>query len=263
MFEKGLHGFALGSTTRSAGYFDKPLAPVSAVLAGSIGVLAAMGTAHVFYACIPAMLAAAPFGLVAIPIWRARCATRRRERFEIQFQDMLFFLSSSLSAGKSTESAFVESADYLGAQYGRERTELLAELQLFSGKLALREPIERLLADLARRTELDDIRILSEVISISKRSGGNLVEVIQQSVRVLREKMGIRREMETAWASKKLEQRILGISPVLMILMLRGGTDSFMAPMYETLTGRLVMTLALMMIVAGYWLGAHMMRQRI
>ena len=73
----------------------------------------------------------------------------------------------------------------------------------------------------------------------------------------------IRREMETAWAAKKLEQRILCVSPVLLILMLRGGTDSFMAPMYETMAGRLIMTLALMMIVAGYAIGAHMMRQRI
>ena len=248
---------------RPVSYFEKPLAPFPAMLAASCGVMVAMGAAHVFYESLPAMLVAAPFGLAAIPVWRAHCASRRKERFETQFQDMLFFLSASLSAGKSTESAFVESASYLGAQYGREKTELLMELQQFTGKLALREPIERLLADLALRTELEDIRILSEVISISRKCGGNLVEVIQQSVRVLREKMGIRREMETAWAARKLEQRILCVSPVLLILMLRGGTDSFMAPMYETMTGRLIMTLALLMIVAGYAIGARMMRQRI
>lgn len=252
-----------GHQLHAGDYWTRPLRPLDMGVAGVGGVAAAAFVAQVFYASVPAMLLFAPLGMLALPWWQRRCASRRKEQFLLQYQDMLYYLSSALSAGKATESAFTETARYLSAQYGGVETDLLVELRRLSGKIAMREPIEEILADLAKRTGLEDIRSFSEVIAIGRKSGGNLVEIIQQSVRVLREKISIRREMETAWAAKKLEQRILCVSPVLLIFLLRSGTDSFMAPMYETLSGRVIMTLALLLVVAGYALGAFMMRQRL
>jgi Flp pilus assembly protein TadB len=245
----------------AASYWSRPLNLTETVLAGCVGMTLVMFAAQVFYASWTAMLLFAPLGLLAIPWWRQKRADKRREQFLMQYQDMLYYLSSAMSAGKTTESAFAEVSRYLMAQYGGTETDLLLELKRLAAKLAMREPVERILADMAARTGLEDVRQLSEVIAIGRRSGGNLVEILQQSIRVLREKIGIRREMETAWASKKLEQRILCVSPVALIFMLRSGTDSFMAPMYETAAGRLIMTLALLLIIAGYAIGAHMMRQ--
>lgn len=248
---------------KTSDYWDRPLPSGQAAVAGLAGTMSVMLVVYVFYESFTALILLAPLGLLALPVWRKRQAEKRRERFLMQYQDLLYYLSAALSAGKSAETAFVDSASHLSRQYGHADTELCHELGILSGKVGIREPLEVILSDMAERTGLEDVRRLAEVISICRKSGGNLVEVIQQSVRVLREKIHIRREMETAWASKRLEQRILCVSPVFLVLLLKVSGSGFLVPMYETLAGRFLMTVSLLLVVAGYALGAYLMRPRI
>ncbi len=240
-----------------------PLKTHESLLAGLIGMGGAMLVAAVFYRDLAFVLFFAPLGLPAISLYAHKRATDRRELFLLQFRDLLYYLSAALAAGKALEPAFLDATASLSAQYGRGDTILLASLRHVHARMALRQPIETELAALAEETELEDVRSFADVIAVCRRSGGNLVEVMQQSVRVLREKMEIRREMETAWAAKRLEQRILCVSPVFLILLVRLGSGDFMDPMYQTPAGRLMMTLALGLICVGFMIGERIMRAQV
>jgi len=137
------------------------------------------------------------------------------------------------------------------------------ELNLINSRLRLREPIEGLILELAEKTNVEDVGSLADVIGITKRTGGNLVEVMQHSVRILREKIEIRREMETSWAAKKLEQRLLCVSPVFLILIIRAGSGDFLDPLYSTMIGRLIMVTALALIIFGFLIGERLMKVKI
>ena len=215
---------------------------------------------QVFYASLALTLITLPAGLAAIPFWVRRKARHKRERFMLQYRDMLYYLSVSLSAGKALEQAFLDGADALAAQYGSSRCEWTQELRAMAERLQLREPVEQVLGDLATRTGLEEISSFAEVVAISRHAGGNLAEVVRRSVRVLREKIEVQQEMETAWAAKKLEQRLLCVSPVFLVLLVRAGSGDFMGPMYATVSGRFIMTVALALITAGYAIGERIMR---
>ena len=244
-------------------FWNRPMAWQDVLLPAMAGAAFAGFIGYVFYSGLSAVLVAMPLGLAAVPVYGRRRAARERERFVLQFKDLLYYLSVSLSAGKSLESSLKEAARALSGQYGRDDSLLMVELASINRRLEIREPVERLLGELADKTGLEDVRSLADVVSVCRRSGGNLVEVMQQSVHILREKMEICREMETAWAAKKLEQRILCVSPMLLVLMVRMGSGDFMEPMYGTAIGRIVMTVALLMVIAGYCAGERIMRTRI
>ncbi len=244
-------------------FWNRPMAWQDVLLPALVGAAFAGFIGYVFYSGLYAVMFAMPLGLAAVPLHQRKRAARERERFVQQFKDLLYYLSVSLSAGKSLESSLKEAARSLSGQYGRNDSLLMEELGSINRRLEIREPVERLLGELADKTGLEDVRSLADVVSVCRRAGGNLVEVMQQSVHILREKMEICREMETAWAAKKLEQRILCISPVLLVLMVRMGSGDFMEPMYGTAIGRIIMTAALLMVIAGYCAGERIMRTRV
>lgn len=258
----GLKLFA-GLSAPDADFWHRPMGWIEMLLSATIGIALAATVAFVFYADIRFILAAAPFGLLAVPFRKEQRAQRKRERFILQFKDMLYYLSVSLSAGKSLESSLSDAEGALLSQYGREDTELMAELDAMNSRLGLREPVERVLSELAEKTGMEDVRSFADVVAVCRRSGGNLVEVMQHSVRILREKMEISREMETAWAAKRLEQRILCVSPVFLVLLIRLGSGDFMEPMYNTPAGRVIMTVALGLVAVGFAVGERIMKVRI
>ena len=244
-------------------FWHHPMGWWELLLSAAAGMAFAATVAFIFYSDFRFVLAAVPLGLLAIPLRKQQRVQRRRERFILQFKDMLYYLSVSLSAGKSLETSLSDAAVALVSQYGSEDTELLAELDAMNSRIRLREPVERVLAELAEKTGMEDVRSFSDVVAVCRRSGGNLVEVMQHSVRILREKMEISREMETTWAAKRLEQRILCVSPVFLVLLIRLGSGDFMEPMYNTATGRVIMTVALMLVAVGFTIGERIMKVRI
>jgi len=219
--------------------------------------------AKVFFSSLPFVLLSLPLGMIFWPVWKKHRVNKRKELFMTQYKDLLYYLSVSLSAGKSLESAFQDAAAALGTQYGHGSSDLMNELNLINSRLRLREPIEGLILELAEKTNVEDVGSLADVIGITKRTGGNLVEVMQHSVRILREKIEIRREMETSWAAKKLEQRLLCVSPVFLILIIRAGSGDFLDPLYSTMIGRLIMVTALALIIFGFLIGERLMKVKI
>jgi len=250
-----------GRIGREAGaYWMERLSRQEWLCAAAVGMAFTVLVTQVFYANPWVSLSTLPAGFAAIPLWMRHKARRKRERFMLQYRDMLYYLSVSLSAGKALEQAFQDGAEALAMQYGSGRCELTLEMRAMSERLRFREPVERVLGDLASRTGLEEIGSFAEVVAIARHAGGNLAEVVRRSVRVLREKIEVQQEMETAWAAKKLEQRLLCVSPVFLVLLVRAGSGDFMAPMYGTWSGRFIMTVALALVGAGYAVGERIMR---
>ncbi len=249
--------------TKTVNYWVEPWRKGEAVLVFLLGAIFSAFIVWVFYASWFLLLPAIPIGFLALPFYKKIQAEKKKEHFLMQVKDMLYYLSVSLSAGKSLESAFVDASASLRMQYGQKTTNLLREIDSLNGRVRIREPVEVVLTELAEKTSLEDVRSLADVIAICKRTGGNLVEVMQHSVKILREKMDIHREMETAWAAKKLEQRILCVSPVFLVLFIKLGSGDFLDPLYTTVAGRMVMTLALVLVGVGFFIGEKVMKVKI
>lgn len=84
--------------------------------------------------------------------------------------------------------------------------------------------------------------------------GGDLEKIILRTSEILTDKMNIDREIKAITAQKKLEGRLIALMPVIMLLILNILSPSYMAPLYEGLMGRLIMTACIAITFWGIWL---------
>ena len=64
----------------------------------------------------------------------------------------------------------------------------------------------------------------------------------------------VKEEIQTLTASKRFEQRIMNLIPVLMVLYIDWTSPGFFKVMYTTLLGRGLMTGGLLVYLASVWL---------
>jgi tight adherence protein B len=179
---------------------------------------------------------------------------KRKNMLSQQFRDALYSLASSVSAGKSVETAFKTTAQELYLLYPDINTYIVREFTVIATKIEMNETVEEALRDFAERSGLEDIRSFADVFAVGNRSGGNMVEIIINTSTVIGEKLRIKEEIDTMLAQRKLEQKVLNVMPVLLILLLTWSTGDYMTPVFETLFGRMVMTVAVLLLVAAFFI---------
>lgn len=197
-------------------------------------------------------------GILYIPFRKKEQLKKRKNALSLQFKDTLYFISASLSAGKSFETAITEACKSILGIYPDPECDIVIELEIMNRRLLMNDPVEKIFADFGGRSQIEDIKSFAQVIMISKRAGANLVEVIKNTSDTIREKIEIHQEIENLIAGKKLEQKILGIMPFAMILFLKTGSD-YLEPLMTTAYGRVIMTAALFMILVGQLIAHRIM----
>lgn len=89
----------------------------------------------------------------------------------------------------------------------------------------------------------------------SKRSGGDLGNVIQKVARMLGDKIDVKKEIEATLAAKKSEQMIMSLMPAGIILYLQLASPGFLDILYGNPFGICAMTVCLAVYGAAYWMG--------
>jgi tight adherence protein B len=197
-------------------------------------------------------------GILYIPIRKKEQLKKRKDALTLQFKDTLYFISVSLSAGKSLETSIAEAYKSIRGIYPDPECDIVRELEIMNRRLLMNDPVEKIFMDLADRSGAEDIKSFAQVILISKRAGANLVEVIKNTSDTIREKVEIHQDIQSMIAGKRLEQKILGIMPFILVLFLKTGSN-YLEPLMTTAFGRVVMTVALLMILTGQFIAHKIM----
>lgn len=193
---------------------------------------------------------------------RAEASRKREKRAQLlnrQFRDGMLALVSALGAGFAIENAFGQAERELVRIYGEDGL-LPREFAVIRRRLAMNGPVEEALTDLAERSGLEDIRELAQIFAIAKRSGGPLAEILRQTVYTLEEKVRVKEEIRTMVTSKRLEFQLMCLLPPAMLAYVGLGSGEFLAPLYESLQGRALMTVCLGVYGFAVWLGQRILR---
>ncbi|MBO6109164.1 MAG: type II secretion system F family protein [Eubacterium sp.] len=227
-----------------------------AALGGAGGVLMMV----LFYSntimCIAGGIAGA---FIYLHIRKKQLIEKRKWQLMTEFGDALTSMVSAMSAGYSMENSITESYNDLKLLYGEERI-ILTELYEIKNRLELGVPLDELLYELGVRSRVSDIIIFSEVYATARKSGGNLVKVMKRTAESIREKIDIEREINTMIAGKKLESVCMIIIPLIIIVYLRVFSPGFMDPLYSGITGRIFMSVCLVLYLAAAWWSMRIMR---
>lgn len=183
---------------------------------------------------------------------------KRKWKLTSEFEEMLGCISDSLRTGYSLENSFYEAEKELSLLYGEKR-DILCELKNICSRLRLNYTVESILNDFAVRSGVEDIKNFSEIIAIAKRSGGNIISIVDQAAANIRDKREIEEEIRTLIAGKKLEYRIMSIMPAGMIIYLGICSPGYMNILYGNISGQAVMTLCLAVYALSYYIAGKIM----
>ncbi len=214
---------------------------------------------YMFYRSLVISMIISPSGICYLRYKRKQIIYKRKRELNLQFKDLLISLASSLSAGKPLEKSFVGALSDLYVLYPSDDAHIVRETKIIINKLSLNVSIEDAISDFADRSDIDDIKNFSDVIIICKRTGGNLVEAIKNSSRIISEKIEMKQEIETLLSSRKFEQKILNTMPIAMIFILSTTAGEYIKPVFITITGRIAVTLCLVLLIVAYLISNKIM----
>lgn len=227
------------------------------VVYGILGLGVCGLTAYTFYRSMATFLIMAPFGLL-YPLYKRGALKKERIRqLGLQFKEGILVLSSFLSAGYSLENGLAMAVQELELLYGKQGM-ITQEFVLLCTGVRMNRPVEQLLMEFGERSGLEDVDNFAQVFASARRSGGELVEIINYTAGIIRDKVQVQEEIHTMTASKVFEQKIMNGIPFLIVLYIDLSSPGFFSVMYGTWMGRAVMTVCL-----GLYVGAMALSGRI
>jgi tight adherence protein B len=197
-------------------------------------------------------LAAAPLGFLYPRQYAKVLCRKRRDKLRLHFKEALYALSSLLSAGRSVENAFSSLENDLVLLIGDSQSDFMMELRALNNRIHNGETLETGLQDFAKRSDLDEIRNFTDVITICKKAGGDLVEVVRRTSQVIGEKLEVELEVAVLISQKKFESRIMIGMPFAFVGILGYIAADYMQPLHEGL-GILLLSVCLLLLVACSW----------
>lgn len=229
---------------------------VTMILAAA--VLFAVG--YVFYHSIILSALVALFCVKFPKIRTRQIIDKRKKQLMLQFKDMLYSLSSALSVGKSVETGIRDSLQDLRVIYPDPETDILRELEYILRGIGISNTIEEMFSQFAERADLEDIDNFVDIFVTCKRTGGDLIEVMRSTSNTIGEKIEVKQEIHTMISGKKYEFNFMMVLPVILILFLTLTSGDYMAPVFQTIVGRLAMTAAIVTFVLAYVVGSRIMK---
>lgn len=213
---------------------------------GTLGLCVCGLVSYTFYRSMIAFLILAPLGM-AYPLYKRKGLKEARLRqLNLQFKEGILVLASFLSAGYSLENGLSMSLQELELLYGSQGM-ITREFSYLCTGIGMNRPVEQLLMEFGARSGLEDVDNFAQVFSAARRSGGELVEIINHTAGIIRDKVQVREEIHTITASKVFEQKLMNGIPFLIILYIDISSPGFFNIMYNTWMGKGMMSFCLLL----------------
>ncbi len=205
-------------------------------------------------------------GLLLFPanIWFLKLYEKKRQEYQAtlllsEFKELLQILTANLKAGAALEHAW-KAAERDFADLHTGDSPMDREARKVIQKIELNIPIEQAMFEFAEESGQEDILSFAEVLRTAKRSGGNLVQIMENTTGIITEKIEIGQEIQVMLSGKRLEQRIMCGMPLFMLLYLRIGNPGYLNGLYHNATGMLIMSGCMLGTILAFCWGNRIMR---
>lgn len=184
---------------------------------------------------------------------------RRKKEITQQFLDGIQLMLAALQAGYSPENALGEARKELSKIYPAEAV-IVREFYRMDAQIQMSRNLEELMLDFGRRSDVPDIVSFAEVFLTAKRSGGDLIAIIRNTVSCIRQKQETMQEIETCLAGKLMEQKIMSAIPLFILMYVKLTSPDFLEVMYETAAGMAVMVVCFGVYLMAFLWGLNIVR---
>lgn len=205
-------------------------------------VVVLMLTENFVFALMAAVAAA-----VGPYVYVQRQIDRQNALFERQFSEALGLATRSLRAGQPLMGAFHLIVEEMDPPVSRVFEEICQEQAL---GMSLDAAVHRA----AGKTMSPDMKLFAASMGIQLRSGGNVSEMMERLADVIRDRIRLHRRARVLTAQTQLSKRVLIAIPFVIFFVLYVVNRDYLAPLYETSVGRVLLLTACILLVAGTWI---------
>lgn len=214
---------------------------------------------YIFYRSYKAVFFLLPLGFLYFRQWLEEKGKKKKAEFKQEFKTAMQMIAANLAVGYSFENALIHTKREMGLLY-KGKSRMIHELQKMIKRMELNISTEEVLQEFAKNNQVEEVQNFVTIFLVARQSGGNLIEIIGNTVNQLSEKREVEKEIETILTSKKYEFKIMTMIPLFIILYMSISFKAFMDPLYGTLTGIGVMTICLSVYVIAYLLGLKILK---
>ena len=213
-----------------------------------------------FYRSVWAGLAACLASFPLERIYLSTAAEKRRERLLRGFKDALYTISGAVAAGRQMPYAIALARRSAEENCGAD-SDIAKELsQIVERYEGTHADMSVLLEDLGKRSGVPEIGQFASAYAACQRCGGDVEDVCLKTAELLLGRIGVKDETKALISQKKLDVLLLSVMPVAVLAGLNILGYSYLAVMYETLAGRVVMSVCLVLIISALLWGIKITR---
>ena len=203
------------------------------------GLIFAVGGASSFLILL-VMIAGAALPIVVV-WWKAR---RRLAALDDQLPDILTTLAASLKAGHSFRQGIQAVVDEGNEPASGEFKRVLTET-------SLGRPMDDALAEMSERVGSENLSFVVTSVTIQRQVGGSLAGIFDMVAETVRNRQQFARKIRSLTASGKMSAYVLLGLPFFIAGALTLMNPEYMAPLYTTSIGHLLIGMGLTMMFFG------------
>ena len=170
---------------------------------------------------------------------------RRRTAFEQQLPDALTALASAVRAGLNLEQALELTATRFRGPAGQELGLVVKDIRLGAG---VGQALERA----RRRVDMDVFSLVVTALSVAYERGGNLVQIVEQIEKSIREILRLEERVRVETASVRLSAKIMTATPIAFLIMFNFIDPQWNQVLFNTFIGNVILVLTAVMVAASY-----------
>ncbi len=196
------------------------------------------------------------FGLVFPRVMYNNTLKKRSLLMQSQFKDALNSLMASLKAGLSINSALIKCTEDLERVYSHTQDKpILDEFKKIRNDLSVGLPVEQALIGFRERVKIEDVDDFVNSVIVVRQKGGNLVDVMENVVEMITDKISMKKDIEILTSGKRMESRIITFIPIFIVTVLSIIAPNYMKPLYSSLVGKILIVLGFILLATNYFVG--------
>ncbi len=197
---------------------------------------------------VPSILVRIPLFLAVcllvptVIVWRLRA--RRIHKFAEKLPEALDVANRSLAAGHPLPAAISlvarEMPDPIGTEFG-----------LLSDEMTYGVTLDDALMNLNYRVGVEDLNLLAISLSVQAGTGGNLVEILQNLSKTLRDRFMLKAKVKAISAEGRITAIFMSIYPFLLYGMIKALSPTYFDPLWNSGYGTIIVTGLLVVMAIG------------
>ena len=209
---------------------------------------------YLFYNSLWAGVLFSPGLLLFYKKWKKDCLRKKEHEFRLQFGEALKTFMTALNVGYSVENAIRTIPKEMKLLLG-ENAIIIREFSYIIRQLDMNITVEKAFLEFAERVNIEELYNFATVFSILKRSGGDMIQALKNTIGKICTAMEVQREIETMIAAKRMEFKVMTVIPLGIIVYMKISFPEFMSVLYRSIAGSFVMTGCLFSYVGAWYLG--------